>query len=283
MKRCTATLLLAISIILTACSATLTDYQPESDSEFVIPPVESTPNVSIGFEKDHTFFVNLAVLAEKIDEDYDLFISDEEFKLRSKDLLIRGKKDDYYLVANYRYVYVPENIIVSNNSVFLPSNAVKRIFGVSISSEDDEASLDYSSMDLIKGDSYFYDVTYNPDTVYWLSHIINAESDNQPLAGMIGVGNVVLNRVNSKSYPDTVFEVVFDIQNSRQFDPVSDGTIGRNVYELPMIATYLCLEGYNTVEDSLFFINPIIGVEEGFYGYEFVKTIGDHDFYRISE
>lgn len=54
------------------------------------------------------------------------------------------------------------------------------------------------------------DAPYNAVDYYWLSRIISAESQGEPLEGQIAVGNVVLNRVESDQFPDTIAGVVFD-------------------------------------------------------------------------
>ena len=43
-----------------------------------------------------------------------------------------------------------------------------------------------------------------------MSRIIHAESGAEPFDGKIAVGNVVLNRVESKQYPNTIYGVIFD-------------------------------------------------------------------------
>ena len=87
----------------------------------------------------------------------------------------------------------------------------------------------------------------------WLSRIIYAESGNQPLAGKIAVGNVVLNRVNSPAFPNSVYAVVFQ---QSQFTPVMNGTIYSTPNAESVIAAKLCLDGANTVGDALYFVNP---------------------------
>ena len=46
---------------------------------------------------------------------------------------------------------------------------------------------------------------YTQEDLYWLSRIISAESRGEPLAGQIAVGNVILNRTVSDTFPDTSF------------------------------------------------------------------------------
>ena len=121
---------------------------------------------------------------------------------------------------------------------------------------------------------------YDASDLYWLSHIIYAESGNQPLEGMIGVGNVVLNRVADPTCPDTIYDVIFDRRYGVQFSPTENGTIYDDPNELSIIAAKLCLEGYEVVGDSLFFVNPQIGISSWFVNTRnYVATIGEHVFF----
>lgn len=63
---------------------------------------------------------------------------------------------------------------------------------------------------------------YSDDDLYCLAHIINAEAgdDNCTHEHRVAVGSVVLNRVASDKYPDTIEEVVFD---PGQYSPTWDG------------------------------------------------------------
>jgi N-acetylmuramoyl-L-alanine amidase len=121
---------------------------------------------------------------------------------------------------------------------------------------------------------------YNEEDVYWLSRIINAESLNQPLEGKIAVGNVVLNRVADETCPDTIYDVIFDRKYGVQFSVITNGTIYMDPSEESIIAAKICLEGYSVVGDSIYFVNPDIGVSSWFVNTRtFVKSIGNHDFY----
>ena len=94
------------------------------------------------------------------------------------------------------------------------------------------------------------------------------------------MGNVVLNRVNSGQFPNTVKEVVFDRKYGVQFEPVSNGTIYDRPTDSAVLAAKLCLEGAAPVGDSLYFYAPAlsagtwISTSRAYYG-----TIGCHKFY----
>ena len=70
------------------------------------------------------------------------------------------------------------------------------------------------------GDTYYWD-----GAVMWLSRIIYAEANTEPLLGKIAVGNVIMNRVNSSEFPDTIYSVIFDKNYGIQFTPVANGSI----------------------------------------------------------
>jgi N-acetylmuramoyl-L-alanine amidase len=99
---------------------------------------------------------------------------------------------------------------------------------------------------------------YNADELYWLSRIIEAEAGGELLEGKIAVGNVVLNRVADKRYPNSIYGVIFDFKNGIQFTPAYTGTIYNKPSQDSIIAAKMCLEGYEIVPGVLFFFNPRI-------------------------
>lgn len=117
---------------------------------------------------------------------------------------------------------------------------------------------------------------YKTDT-YWLSRIISAEAKGESLQGKIAVGNVVLNRVEAKDFPDTVEEVVFQ---KNQFCPVRNGSVYDEPVEEAVRAAELVLKGERVVdEDIYYFYNPQV-VSRGSWirTREVSKTIGNHNF-----
>ena len=91
--------------------------------------------------------------------------------------------------------------------------------------------------------------------MYWLSRIICAEAGGESLAGQVAVGNVVLNRVDSDEFPNTIHEVIFDRKHAVQFEPVSNGTVYNEPTETSVQAAKLALQGVNTAGKSLYFFN----------------------------
>ena len=195
---------------------------------------------------------------------------------------LTGHKGDGYFVADGRYIYAPDGWLVKGDALYLPSDALARFFGVEISfsEEHDRLKLSTDKLAVISGGESYYELNFDADLLYWLPQIINAEAKFEPLAGQIGVGNVVMNRLDSPDFPDTIFEVIYDTEHTVQFEPISTGGIFQEPSEQATIAAYLCLEGCSTVGDCLYFVNPDYGSSWFDSSLELVKTIGHHNFYK---
>ncbi|MBE7021737.1 MAG: copper amine oxidase [Ruminococcaceae bacterium] len=122
--------------------------------------------------------------------------------------------------------------------------------------------------------------SYTDDEIYWLSKIIHAESRGEPMDGKIAVGNVVLNRVKSREYPDTIYGVIFDRANGVQFSPILDGSIYQRPYGDSVIAAKRALAGEEKVGNCLFFLNPKTAQSNWIIkNRPYYTTIQNHDFY----
>ncbi len=106
-----------------------------------------------------------------------------------------------------------------------------------------------------------------------LANLIYCEAGNQPYAGQLAVGAVVINRVLSSVYPDTVVGVIYQ---NKQFSPVGDGHLALALAENR--ATAACykaadeaMSGQTNVGSCVYFRTPI----EGLSGIQ----IGSHIFY----
>jgi N-acetylmuramoyl-L-alanine amidase len=121
--------------------------------------------------------------------------------------------------------------------------------------------------------SVFYDET----DLYWMSHIIYAEAGCESFAGKIAVGGVVMNRINSPEFPDTVYSVVFDKRYGVQFTPAYSGAIYNKPSEECVIAAKIALDGGSTAGESLYFA----ATTHCWAGRNrpYAMTIGNHNFY----
>ncbi len=122
----------------------------------------------------------------------------------------------------------------------------------------------------------------DPSHVYWLSRIIHSEAEGEPYEGKVAVGNVVLNRVNSKDFPNTIYNVIFEYYKGiPQFSPVEEGTIYNTPSKESIKAAEDALKGVRPVGTSTYFFNP--DKAKGKWIVEnktYFKRIGNHTFYK---
>lgn len=181
-----------------------------------------------------------------------------------------------YAVANGRYLYVADGVQLVEGKVALPVRIMAEIFNLSVSYDGESRSILLSHQIgsgcyIMDGESY-----YDEDVLYWLSRIIYAESGNQSMAGKIAVGNVVMNRVSSSGFPNTIKEVLFQ---KNQFSPAMNGSIYRTPKESSVIAAKLVMDGAVVVEHALFFNRAGMNTFAA-RNRTYVATIGAHAFYN---
>ena len=99
--------------------------------------------------------------------------------------------------------------------------------------------------------------TIMSDTDYdTLLHIVEAEAGGEDLEGRIMVANVILNRVESEEFPDSVYDVVWEVSNGMpQFSPTVDGRIHTvTVSDTTVKAVQSAIEGKDLSKGALFFV-----------------------------
>lgn len=192
----------------------------------------------------------------------------------AQDLSVRMRVGDQYIEANGRYLYVPNKVIVGNERVLVPVRTIVQAMGgaVAWNAQTGEVEIYSGGGSIASGASY-----YDGDSVYWLSHIINAESGNQPLEGKLAVGTVIMNRVVSSRFPSSISEVICA---PNQFTPVRSGSINRTPNTESVIAAKLVLEGVRVGGNSLYFVNPSTAPNSWAQrNRPYVTTIGAHAFF----
>ena len=192
-------------------------------------------------------------------------------------ITVKVKNHGNYIEAAGRYFYTHEPVRIIDDRIFVPIRPMAAIFCLDLYWNGAERVVELTTTDnSLEGAPSYYDT----DDLYWLSRIISAEASGESLLGQIAVGNVVLNRVRSRQYPNTVYGVIFDRVGGTQFTPVAIGTIYKTPTESSVIAAKICLEGYSISEDILFFMNPRIATNSWISkNRPYAFSIGNHDFY----
>lgn len=195
--------------------------------------------------------------------------------VEGQDLTLRARPGDCWLTVNDRALYVPGGVKLEGGSVLVPIRVVAEALGGAV---DWDRS---TGITLTVGDGLPDPAPYTADELYWMSRIISAESGGEPLMGKLAVGTVVLNRVASREFPDTVYGVIFDRKWGVQFTPVANGTIYREPTAESVLAAKLVLDGARAAGESLYFLAPHLTDDHWIMeNREFVATIGVHWFYK---
>lgn len=196
--------------------------------------------------------------------------------VKSDELTLSAKNGSTYVIANGRYLWAKDGIMIVDGTMYVPVRTMAKAFGCSVEWEQSTKTVYISGSEkLVSADKY-----YRADEVLWLSRIINAEAGNEPLNGKIAVGTVVLNRVASSQFPNTIYSVIFDTNCGVQFTPAANGTVYNTPNEESVIAAKLCLDGASISDRVLFFMNGRIAQSTWISeNRPYVMTIGNHDFF----
>ncbi len=111
--------------------------------------------------------------------------------------------------------------------------------------------------------------------LYMLAKCIHAEARGEPYIGKVAVGAVILNRVASPDFPDTIYGVIYQ---PWAFTAVHDGQINLEPEAASYQAATDALNGWDPTYGSLFYYNPATASSSWIFSRQTVVTIGDHIF-----
>ena len=113
------------------------------------------------------------------------------------------------------------------------------------------------------------------DDLYILAAAIHAEARGEPYEGQVAVGAVILNRVESPQFPDTIAGVVYQ---RGAFDAVTDGQINLVPNETAINAAVDALNGWDPTGGALYYWNPATATSRWIWSVPITTQIGSHVF-----
>ncbi|MEC0373500.1 spore cortex-lytic enzyme [Paenibacillus chibensis] len=108
-----------------------------------------------------------------------------------------------------------------------------------------------------------------------MANAVYGESRGEPFEGQVAVAAVILNRVKSPSFPNTVHGVIFQ---PGAFTAVADGQIWLEPNEVARKAVQQALNGWDPSGGCLYYFNPKTATSKWIWSRPQVKTIGQHIF-----
>lgn len=122
-----------------------------------------------------------------------------------------------------------------------------------------------------------YAASSNTSDLQLMARAINGEARGEPYEGQVAVGAVILNRVKSSQFPNTIAGVIYQ---SGAFTAVADGQInvpieeGSSVYKAAKDA----MNGWDPTGGCIYYFNPDTATNKWIWSRPHVKTIGKHRF-----
>ncbi len=116
---------------------------------------------------------------------------------------------------------------------------------------------------------------YNESETYLLGRLVHGEARGEPYVGKVAVAAVVLNRVRSSSFPNTIAGVIYQ---SGAFDAVADGQINLTPDEDSLRAARDALNGWDPTGGCLYYYNPVTSTSQWIWTRQVQLSIGKHNF-----
>mgnify|MGYP001852581195 FL=1 len=110
-----------------------------------------------------------------------------------------------------------------------------------------------------------------------MARAINGEARGEPYEGQVAVGAVILNRVKSSQFPNTIAGVIYQ---SGAFTAVADGQINVPIAEGSTVlkAAQDALNGWDPTGGAIYYFNPDTATNKWIWSRPVIKTIGKHRF-----
>ncbi|MGG3797638.1 spore cortex-lytic enzyme [Metabacillus fastidiosus] len=116
---------------------------------------------------------------------------------------------------------------------------------------------------------------FSQNDIQLMANAVHGEARGEPYVGQVAVAAVILNRVNSPSFPNTVSAVIFE---PRAFTAVADGQIWLTPNETSKKAVLDAINGWDPTGNAIYYFNPDTATSGWIWGRPQIKQIGKHIF-----
>ncbi len=116
---------------------------------------------------------------------------------------------------------------------------------------------------------------YSSADVQLLARLIYGEARGESYTGQVAVGAVVLNRIKSSSFPNTISAVIYQ---PYAFTAVADGQINYTPNSTAYSAAKDAINGWDPTGGAIYYYNPRTATSAWIYSRKVTTTIGNHVF-----
>lgn len=115
----------------------------------------------------------------------------------------------------------------------------------------------------------------NNSDLYLLARVVYGEARGEPYKGQVAVAAVILNRVKSSEFPNSISGVVYQ---SGAFDAVADGQVNLTPDETAIKAATDAMNGWDPTNGCLYYYNPATSTNKWMLSLTVTLSIGRHNF-----
>ena len=116
---------------------------------------------------------------------------------------------------------------------------------------------------------------YSEQDLQLMANAVYGEARGEPYEGQVAVAAVILNRLESPDFPNTISGIIFQ---PRAFTAVADGQIWLEPNDRAMQAVLDAMNGWDPSENALYYFNPATATSTWIWSRPQIKQIGDHIF-----
>ena len=133
------------------------------------------------------------------------------------------------------------------------------------------------ALGIFESKSNFQSVNHE-NNIWLLASLINGEARGESYVGQVAVGAVVLNRVRSANFPNTISDVIYQ---TGQFDSVADGQINLTPSSSSLNAARDAMNGWDPTNGAVYYWNPKTATNKWILSLPITTIIGEHAFATI--
>lgn len=188
-----------------------------------------------------------------------------EFGLDIDGLAGAETKDKLVQVSEYNETFVKEQIRQGNRFTHYGGTDLNKQGG---GSKQTEQSTDHTTaVNVPQG--------FSQNDIQLMANAVYGEARGEPYEGQVAVAAVILNRVASPSFPNTVSGVIFE---PRAFTAVADGQIWLTPNDTAKRAVLDAINGWDPSSNALYYFNPDTATSPWIWTRPQIKQIGKHIF-----
>lgn len=117
----------------------------------------------------------------------------------------------------------------------------------------------------------------SPNDMQLLARAVFSEARGEPFEGQVAVAAVIMNRIRSPLFPNTISGVIFQ---PLAFTAVADGQFYLTPNQEAFRAAQLAVNGWDPSGGALYYFNPRTATSRWIWTRPYIKTIGRHRFLR---